>query len=70
MVMPIDTEKSSVVLKFDNGTATMVEALQVHAALQYGVLETPAEIVDAAIFEMFARQFIVRKEIEDTEKGL
>ena len=68
--MPTDTENSHVIVKLDNGTMTMVEALQVHAALQYGVLETPIEIVAAAIFEMFARQFIVRKETEDTEKGL
>ena len=68
--MSTDTEKSNVFLRLDNSTTTMVEALQVHSALQYGILETPTEIVEAAVFEMFARQFIVCEATEGTGKGL
>ena len=67
--MPTDTEKSNVFLRLDSST-TMVEALRVHSALQYGILETPTEIVEAAVFEMFARQFIVCEATEGTGKGL
>ena len=67
--MSTDTEKSNVFLRLDSST-TMVEALRVHSALQYGILETPTEIVEAAVFEMFARQFIVCEATEGTGKGL
>ena len=36
----------------------MVEALQTHLALEYEFFETPAEIVESAIFEMYARMLV------------
>jgi hypothetical protein len=43
----------------------MIEALQTHLALEYEFFETPAEIVEAAIFEMYARMIIC--EVPDDE---
>ena len=33
---------------------SMIEALQTHLALEYEFFETPADIVESAIFEMYA----------------
>ena len=33
----------------------MIEALQTHLALEYEFFETPAEIIESAIFEMYTR---------------
>ena len=33
----------------------MIEALQTHLALEYEFFETPADIVESAIFEMYIR---------------
>ena len=33
----------------------MIEALQTHLALEYEFFETPADIVESAIFEMYSR---------------
>ena len=49
------TEESSMFLKLDGGSMKMIEALQTHLALQYMLVETPAEIVESAIFEMYIR---------------
>ena len=49
------TEESSMFLKLDGGSMKMIEALQMHLALEYEFFETPADIVEFAIFEMYAR---------------
>ena len=33
----------------------MVKALQMHFALEYKIFETPADIVESAIFEIYTR---------------
>ena len=38
----------------------MVKALQMHFALEYKMFETPAEIIESAIFEMYTRMVIAR----------
>ena len=52
------TEESSMFLKLDGGSMKMIEALQTHLALEYEFFETPADIVESAIFEMYARMII------------
>ena len=42
-------------IKLDEGPAMMVKALQMHFALDYKMFETPADIVESAIFEMYTR---------------
>ena len=42
-------------LKLDGGSMKMIEALQTHLALEYEFFETPADIVESAIFEMYSR---------------
>jgi hypothetical protein len=42
-------------LKLDGGSMKMIEALQTHLALEYEFFETPADIVESAIFEMYTR---------------
>ena len=49
------TEESSMFLKLDGSSTKMIEALQMHLALEYEFFETPADIVEFAIFEMYAR---------------
>mgnify|MGYP006897932656 FL=1 len=49
------TEESSMFLKLDGGSMKMIEALQTHLALEYKFFETPADIVESAIFEMYTR---------------
>ena len=56
--MSNDALKSSMFLKLDRSTTKMIESLQTHLALEYEFFETPADIVEAAIFEMYARMII------------
>ena len=49
------TEESSMFLKLDGSSTKMIEALQTQLALQYMLVETPADIVESAIFEMYIR---------------
>ena len=53
--MSNDALESSMFLKLDGSTTKMIEALQTHLALEYEFFETPADIVESAIFEMYAR---------------
>ena len=53
--MPNDALESSIFLKLDGGSMKMIEALQTHLALEYEFFETPADIVESAIFEMYTR---------------
>ena len=50
-----DTLESSLFLKLDGSSTKMIEALQTQLALQYMLVETPADIVESAIFEMYSR---------------
>ena len=36
----------------------MIEALQTHLAMEHEFFETPADIVESAIFEMYTRMVI------------
>lgn len=63
--MSNDALESSLFLKLDGSNTKMIEALQTHLALEYEFFETPAEIVEAAIFEMYARMNI--REVSDDE---
>ncbi|WP_373711851.1 hypothetical protein [Jeotgalibaca porci] len=63
--MSNDALESSLFLKLDGSNTKMIEALQTHLALEYEFFETPAEIVEAAIFEMYARMIIC--EVSDDE---
>ncbi len=62
--MSNDALESSMFLKLDGSTTKMIEALQTHLALEYEFFETPADIVESAIFEMYARM-IIREAPED-----
>ena len=53
--MSHDALESRMFLKLDGSTTKMIEALQTHMALEYEFFETPAEIVESAIFEMYIR---------------
>ena len=53
--MSNDAFESCMFLKLDGGSMKMIEALQTHMALEYACFETPAEIVESAIFEMYTR---------------
>ena len=53
--MPNDALKTSMFLKLDGGSMKMIEALQTHLAMEYEFFETPADIVESAIFEMYIR---------------
>ena len=53
--MPKDAIKPSIFIKLDEDPAMMVKALQTHLALEYKFFETPADIVESAIFEMYIR---------------
>ncbi|WP_373737958.1 hypothetical protein [Jeotgalibaca porci] len=63
--MSNDALESSLFLKLDGSNTKMIEALQTHLALESEFFETPAEIVEAAIFEMYARMIIC--EVSDDE---
>ena len=47
--------ESCMFLKLDGGSMKMIEALQTHLALEYKFFETPADIVESAIFELYIR---------------
>ena len=53
--MSNDALESSLFLKLDGSNTKMIEALQTHLALEYEFFETPADIVESAIFEMYIR---------------
>ena len=53
--MSNDALESSMFLKLDGSTTKMIEALQTHLALEYEFFETPAGIVESAIFELYIR---------------
>lgn len=53
--MPNDALESSMFLKLDGSNTKMIEALQTYLALEYEFFETPADIVESAIFEMYSR---------------
>ena len=53
--MSNDAFESCMFLKLDGGSMKMIEALQTHLALEYEFFETPADIVESAIFEMYIR---------------
>ena len=59
-----DALKTCIFLKLDGGSMKMIEALQTHLALEYEFFETLADIVESAIFEMYARM-IIREAPED-----
>ena len=50
--------ESCMFLKLDGGSMKMIEALQTHLALDYEFFETPADIVESAIFEMYSRMIM------------
>ena len=56
--MSNDALESSMFLKLDGSTTKMIDALQMHLALEYEFFETPADIVESAIFEMYARMMM------------
>ena len=47
--------ESCMFLKLDGGSMKMIEALQTHLAMEHEFFETPADIVESAIFEMYTR---------------
>ena len=49
------TEESSMFLKLDGSSTKMIEVLQTHLALEYKFFETPADIVESVISEMYTR---------------
>ena len=53
--MPNDALKTSMFLKLDGSNTKMIEALQTHLAMEHKFFETPADIVESAIFEMYTR---------------
>ena len=56
--MSNDVFESCMFLKLGGGSMKMIEALQTHLALEYEFFETPADIVESAIFEMYTRMVI------------
>ena len=53
--MSNDAFESCMFLKLDVGSMKMIEALQTHLALDYEFFETPADIVESVISEMYTR---------------
>lgn len=53
--MSNDAFESCMFLKLDGGSMKMIEALQTHLAMEHEFFETPADIVESAIFEMYTR---------------
>ena len=53
--MSNDALESSMFLKLDGSNTKMIEALQTHLAMEHEFFETPADIVESAIFEMYTR---------------
>ena len=67
--MSNDALKTCMFLKLDGSSMKMIEALQTHLALEYEFFETPADIVESAIFEMYARMMMCTT-AEDEQNGL
>ena len=67
--MPNDALKTSIFITLDTGPSMMVKVLQMHFALEYKMFETPAGIVDTAIFEMYTRMETCEK-INEIERSL
>ena len=65
--MSNDALESSMFLKLDGSTTKMIEALQTHLALEYEFFETPADIVESAIFEMYTR-IVMCGTLDDKQK--
>ena len=63
--MSNDAFESCMFLKLDGGSIKMIEALQTHLAMEHEFFETPADIVESAIFEMYTR--MVSCEVPDEE---
>ena len=53
-----DALKPIMFIKLDEGSTTIIKALQQHFALDYKIFETPTDIVESAIFEMYTRMVI------------
>ena len=58
--MSNDALESSMFLKLDGSNTKMIEALQTHLAMEHKFFETPADIVESAIFEMYTRLVMCR----------
>ncbi|EAA0286351.1 hypothetical protein B4X80_17015 [Listeria monocytogenes] len=56
--MPNDALTPGMFIKLDEGPTAMIKALQRHFALEYKMFETPAEIIESAIFEMYSRMIM------------
>ena len=65
--MPNDSLKTSMFIKLAEDPAMMVNALQMHFALEYKMFETPADIVESAIFEMYTR-IVMCGTLDDKQK--
>ena len=65
--MSNDALESSMFLKLDGSNTKMIEALQTHLALEYEFFETPADIVESAIFEMYTR-IVMCGTLDDKQK--
>ena len=56
--MSTDALESSMFLKLDGSTTKMIEALQMHLALEYEFFDMSAFVVESAIFDMYARMMM------------
>ena len=56
--MPNDALTTGMFIKLDEDPTEMIKALQRHFSLEYKMFETPAEIIESAIFEMYVRMNI------------
>lgn len=56
--MPKNALTPSMFIKLDEGSTAMIKALQRHFALEYTMFETPAGIIESAIFEMYSRKIL------------
>ena len=66
--MSNDAFESCMFLKLDGSNTKMIEALQTHLAMEYEFFETPADIVESAIFEMYTR--IVMCEVSNYKQSV
>ena len=67
--MPNDALKTSIFITLDTGPSMMVKVLQMHFALEYKMIETPAGIVETAIFEIYTRMETCEK-LNEKERSL
>lgn len=63
--MPNDALTPGMFIKLDEGPTAMIKALQRHFALEYKMFETAAEIIESAIFEMYALMVMHEKENDE-----